>query len=426
MDKFNPRHFAYLILGTSIVSLKTYPGVFIRIGERDSWVAVIVSSALIYFIFMFLLNRARLIPENNMADIYKIALGKVGGFLLLMLYIITLFLTLVESASLHADTMHTNMMVETPNWYFLIFFIIPCFFIVRKNLVAIVTITLIGITLIMFAGINLSILTTKYKHVSMLFPIFQKGLTWDFFVCIIKSLGLYSFITITLPYLSKVKSTNKEMKTSVNVALIILIQMIIVSTTGIIMTFSLTRVNAMFYPKLIQTHLVSFFQFLEFGELYVMLQTLGGWLIKYIITFHAIIILLSQYRLKKKILHSLAFVLSLLVFIISFYISKTSDSLMLVLDIFPWIALANYIVIPIAVYTIYGVKVKKQGLVPSPSAGGNTADAGSGQTNSGNSDTKKEEPSKKEENPKSSTDNKTFMQNEKARKPRRRGKAPPF
>ena len=426
MDKFNPRHFAYLIFGTSIVSIKTYPGVFIRIGERDSWVAVIISSVLIYFIFMFLINRARLIPENNMADIYKIALGKVGGFLLLLLYIITLFLTLVESASLHADTMHTNMMVETPNWYFLLFFIIPCLFIVRKNLVAIVTITLIGITLIMVAGINLSILTTKYKHVSMLFPIFQKGLTWDFFICVIKSLGLYSFITITLPYLSKVKSSNKEMKTSVNVALAIVIQMIIVSTTGIIMTFSLTRVNAMFYPKLIQTHLVSFFQFLEFGELYVMLQTLGGWLIKYIISFHAIIILFSQYRLRKKFLHALAFVLSTLVFFISVLISKTSDRLMHVLEIFPWIALANYIIIPLIVYTIYGIKVKKAGLVPSPSVGGNAANAGSGQTNSGNSDNKKEEPSKKEENPDSSTDNKTFMQNEKARKPRRRGKAPPF
>ncbi|WP_236912817.1 hypothetical protein [Clostridium sp. Cult1] len=57
MDRFNPRHFAFLILATSIVSLKTYPTIFIADGGRDSWIAMIIAS-IIAFLFFYLSNKS--------------------------------------------------------------------------------------------------------------------------------------------------------------------------------------------------------------------------------------------------------------------------------------------------------------------------------------------------------------------------------
>ena len=51
MDKLNTKHLMFIIWGTSIVAMKTYPNVFIANGGRDSWISVIIAS--IFFIFLF-------------------------------------------------------------------------------------------------------------------------------------------------------------------------------------------------------------------------------------------------------------------------------------------------------------------------------------------------------------------------------------
>ena len=98
-----------------------------------------------------------------MDEIYRKALGKTIGDIFLILFIITLIVTLIESSSVEANALHVNMLSDTPAWFFLLFIIIPAIYITNKGTRAIIIVTIIGICLIMVAGINLAILTAKYK-----------------------------------------------------------------------------------------------------------------------------------------------------------------------------------------------------------------------------------------------------------------------
>ena len=356
MDRFNSGHLIFIILGVSIVSLKTYPRVFLENGQRDSWIAVIISSIIIFFFFLFIIRIWKKSEEKNFVRIYQYTLGKIFGNGFIVLFLITLFMTLIECASVEADSMHQNMLISTPKWFFILYLIVPAILVVNKHIVAIGIVSIIGIILIMIAGINLGILTSSYKDIRMLTPIFENGITWDFIIAVFESLGLYGFISISLPYLSKVQDKrNKIIRDSV-IALFILIQMEIVSTSGILMTFTPARAISMNYPKLLQTQMVSYFQFLDFGELYVMLQIVGGWLLKYILTFYAILIILRDYNIEKKKEKYVIYIISIAVYIASYYASRNSFVMFELLNIFQYISLLNFVIIPFIVFSILGIK----------------------------------------------------------------------
>ena len=50
MDKLNTKHLMFIIWGTSIVAMKTYPNVFIVNGGSDSWISVIIASIILFFL----------------------------------------------------------------------------------------------------------------------------------------------------------------------------------------------------------------------------------------------------------------------------------------------------------------------------------------------------------------------------------------
>lgn len=359
MDQFSPKHFVFLMLATGIVSLKTYPVIFIEGCGRDSWVAVIVASAVIAVYFLFAVHIMKLSGNAALLQVYHEAFGKILGSVLIAFFAVTVFLTMVESACIEADSMHQNMLVETPNWYFLLFFVLPALYVVRKDLVAVMIVTIIGICLIMAAGIHLGILTTQQKNIKALFPVFENGITVGFWVSVLKCIGLYGFLSITLPYLPRVCYKRESMIKYTVIGLIIIIQMQIVSITGIFMTFSPELAESYYYPKLIQTHLVSYFAMLEFGELYVMLQILGGWLLKYLIAFHALIQIMQSFRLKARTIYISSFVITALVLGAAYYLTDTSLRLFSALEYLPWISLLNFILIPTVAFVIYWVKRKK-------------------------------------------------------------------
>lgn len=358
MDKFSPRHFIFLILGTAVVSLKTYPKTYMRDGQRDSWIAIIIASAIIFIFFIYIIKIWKKNNNYDLIKIYQIALGHFLGTIFISLFLATLFITLVECASVEADSMHQNMLLKTPNWYFLLFFIVPSIYTVRKDLVAVITVTVVGITLIMFSGVSLAILTTPQKKFSLLFPVFENGITSGFITCILKMVGLYGCVSITLPYLSKIIDEKNKMIKNVIVGLIILFQMQILSVAGLIMTFGPNLVNRMNYPKLIQTQLISFFQFLEFGELYVMLQVVCGWLLKYVITFYALLIVLRSFNVKRKYVIILTYIISALVFIAAYFASNNFFILFKLLNYFEYICLVNFVIVPFIVFTIFNKRIK--------------------------------------------------------------------
>mgnify|MGYP001068403565 CR=1 FL=1 len=355
MDRFNPRHFAFLILATSIVSLKTYPTIFIADGGRDSWIAMIIASIIAFLFFTYLIKVCIRKNSFDLHSIYHKAVGKTFGNILLGLFIFTMLMTLVESAAVEANSMHTNMFIETPTWYLLLFFIVPIIYTIRKDIVAIITVTMIGIVLIMIAGINLSILTSRYKSFKLLLPILENGLNKGIFIAIIKILGLYGSVSICLPYLSKLGTTEKMTK-AIAIGLLIVIQMQIVSTVGLIMTFGPKKTITFSYPKLIQTQQVSYFRFLTLGELYVMLQILGGWMLKYLVTFYGILIILKGFNLKRKHLIYLTYIISGLVYGAAYFISKNLFVLFKFLNYYAFICLINFVIIPLIVFIIFSIR----------------------------------------------------------------------
>lgn len=354
MDKLNTKHLMFLIWGTSIVSMKTYPNVFISKAGRDSWISVIIASIILLLYFVYILFVCKKTNCYNMDDIYRKALGKTMGDFFLILFVITLIITLIESSSVEANAMHVNMLSDTPPWFFLLFLVIPAIYIAKKGTRAIVIVTIIGICLIMLAGINLGVLTTKYKKISYLLPIMANGITVPFILSIIKALGCYSCIAICIPFLSKLSTKSKTKRYSI-IAILIVIQMEIVANIGALTTFGISRTLNLSYPKLTQTQLVSYFDFLEFGELYVMLQMVGGWFIKYVLTLSAILILLKKLSFLNKYT---IYIISLFVFIVSFFVSAKIITLYNFLNFYVYFSAISFMLIPTIIFSIFYFKNK--------------------------------------------------------------------
>lgn len=353
MGKLNARQFIFIILGTTIVSFKTYPNIVIKYGKNDSWIAAIIASIFILLLFTFMLRISLKTNKFNLYEIYTNSCGEIIGNILYVFLILTFFLTLVESSSVESNSMHQNMLLETPAWFLLIFFVVATAYSVNKGLRPLVIITIIGIFFVMLAGTNLSILTASYKKNKYLYPILANGFNKDLFLATVKSLGFYASIGLTLPYLNEIKN-KKDLVTTSLVGLIIVIQMEVYSTIGVITTFGYERALTIYYPKLLQTQMVSHFDFLESGELFVMLQIIGGWFLKYCLSFYGLLKLLESFGNKSNL--KAIIIISLLVFIVSFFTSKNGFMLLTFLTYYNYISLINLLIIPALVFTIHGIK----------------------------------------------------------------------
>ncbi|MBU3213683.1 endospore germination permease [Clostridium estertheticum] len=354
MDKLNTKHLMFIIWATSIVAMKTYPNIFIVNGGRDSWISVIIASIILFFYFIFLISVCKKTKCYNMDEIYHKALGKTTGNIFLILFIITLIVTLIESSSVEANALHVNMLADTPAWFFLLFIAIPAIYITKKGTRAIIIITIIAISLIMMAGINLAILTAKYKKLKYLLPVMANGITTSFILSVIKALGCYGSIAISIPFLTRVTNKSKIIKHCV-IALLIVIQMEIFANIGLLSTFDVTRTLTLNYPKLIQTQLVSYFDFLEVGEFFVMLQMVGGWFIKYVLALNAILILLKNLSFFNKYM---IYIITLFVFIISYFISAKVLLLYKFLNLYVYFSVISFILIPTIIFSIFYFKTK--------------------------------------------------------------------
>ena len=355
MDKLNTKHLMFIIWGTSIVAMKTYPNVFIVNGGRDSWISVIIASFLLFFYFIYLLFVCKKTKCYNMDEIYHRALGKTIGDIFLILFIITLIVSLIESSSVEANALHVNMLSDTPAWFFLLFIVLPAIYITKKGTRAIIIVTIISISLIMLAGINLAILTAKYKNYSYLLPIMERGVTQSFILSVIKAFGCYGSIAICIPFLSRVTNKSKITKHCI-IAILIVIQMEIFANIGVLSTFEVSRVLNINYPKLIQTQLVSYFDFLEVGEFFVMIQMVGGWFIKYVLALNAILILLKKLSFFNKYW---IYIITLFVFIISYFISAKVSLVYKFLNFYVYFSVISFILIPTIIFSVFYLKTKR-------------------------------------------------------------------
>ncbi|MBU3172290.1 GerAB/ArcD/ProY family transporter [Clostridium estertheticum] len=354
MDKLNTKHLMFIIWGTSIVAMKTYPNVFIINGGRDSWISVIIASILIFLYFIYILYVCKKNNCYNMDEIYHKAIGRTMGDIFLILFILSLIVSLMESASVESNAIHVNLLQETPTWFLLLFILMPAIYVTKKGTRAITIVVIIGISLIMVAGITLAVLTAPYKKYNYLLPIMANGVTQSFILSVIKALGCYSGIAACIPFLSSVCNKPKIIKHSI-IAILIVIQMEIFANIGVLTTFSLVRVIGINYPKLIQTQLVSYFSFIEGGEFFVMLQMVGGWFIKYVLVLNAILILIKRLSFFNKYT---IYIITLLVFIFSYFLSAKVVLLYKFLNIYVYFSVISLILIPTIIFSIFYFKTK--------------------------------------------------------------------
>lgn len=344
----------FIIIGVAIISLKTYPVVFLIDGRNSSWVGSIIASFIIFFYYLYILYVMKKTKKYNVWDIYKGAFGKYVGGILFGFFCINLFLTLLESCAVQGNAIHVGLLQNTPIWFLIVMFIVAAVYVLFKGNKAIILTTVLGIVLICIAGINLGVLTFKYKRIKYLFPIFENGISIKFLKSIIKILGLYAGIVISIFYVSQIKN-KKNIKKVAIIALIIVIQIIIVSTTGVISTFGIDRAIGMPYPKLIQTELASYFGVLEVGELFVMLQMVAGWFIKYILTFEALLIAIKHLNIKNK-RKIIIVIISIIAGVLCLIVNKNIYRLLFTLQMYSYICFVNFFVIPIVVFIIFSIK----------------------------------------------------------------------
>jgi spore germination protein (amino acid permease) len=354
MDKLTTKHLMFIIWGTTIVSMKTNANIFIRDGGRDSWISMFLASMVILTFLIYILG---IYKKNNIysfSTVYKTALGNVMGTVFLILFVLTLMLVLLEAASVEANAMHTNIFIETPSWYLALFFVIPAIYTVRKGITPIIIITIIGIIFAILAGINLVILTARYKDYKYLLPIMSEGITPGFIKSFLKALGFYGSLAILFPFLSYVKDKTKLKRDAV-LGLLFVIQMHVVSITGAITAFGPERSTQLAYPKLTQTQEINYFGFLESGELFVMFQIIGGWFVKYILSFFIILHLLKEINIKNKYI---VYLISLIIYLATYYFSNNLFFLTKYLSYYAYICLINFIIIPALVFTIFNIRNK--------------------------------------------------------------------
>ncbi|SCY06611.1 endospore germination permease [Alkaliphilus peptidifermentans] len=349
MDQINSKHVPFFILATIIVSAKTYPTIYTKNGGRESWIAMIIASIIMTLFLVYVIKASLKHNCFNLYDIYTSALGKPMGNIFIGFLLLTLFLTLVESAAVYSNALHNHLLMDTPVWFFLLLFLTSTLYTVKKDLVAIIIVTLIGIVLVTISGINLAILTVKYKEVAYLLPVFERGVTIGFIKSIGQILGLFAGVIVIFPLLKRLGDT-KNLLLYVVIGLLFALQIHIVSLTGLFMTFDVHFINYMTYPNLFQTQLVSHFRFLEMGELFVMLQIVGGWYLKYVITFYGLLSILREMKQKSKYW---VYGISIVVAICAYFAGDNLFLLFKLLNYYTYIVLVNFFVIPLFVFGIF-------------------------------------------------------------------------
>lgn len=355
MNTLSSKHLFVVILGVALVSLETYPSVYINLGGRDSWIALIAASFIIFLFVLYVINGIKNTNCYDIREIHRKAYGKIIGNIMLLLYSIMLLITTVECASVEASALHTNVFIETPIWYLLLFFILPAIYPLIKGEVAIILTTIITVIIVYIIEVIILILGIKYNHFNYLKPIFYQGISPALIKCFLQIMGLYGSFFIIMPYLSVIREKKKANR-FIPLALIVVILMATLSIISILTTFGPERSSNIFYTKAIQTQLFYYGGYLEFSEMFIILQIVANWFVKYILTFYAFILIYKDFFTRRKFM---IYILSLFIFIASFLASKNNVIFFRILNYYANLSLIGFIILPFLTFTLLRIRGKK-------------------------------------------------------------------
>ncbi|MGL4873567.1 MAG: GerAB/ArcD/ProY family transporter [Clostridium sp.] len=354
MLKLNSKHYIFFILAVSTISIRTYSSIFLRISGRDTYLATFFASLIFMLFFLFIIYTSIKRKNFNLESIFLKVYPKPIAYFLLFLILLGFFSCSVESASIYASSIHTNIFIETPVWYCLLFFFIPIAYVSTKSLKTISYIVFILLFIVLITSFFMSVLLFKYKDFSSVFPILFNGLSKEVILSFLLSLGSFSSILIILPFLRFVHDSQHLMKYSGLTMIFILI-----STTlyffSLVATFGPLRAGNIFYPEFIYYQRLQLNGFLECGDFFYLLRVVFIYSLKYLLSFKAITLILKS-KIRKKKLFTILF--SSIAFLLSLYLSTNQFFLFNILRYYQLFLLLVFFIIPLITYTLFFFKTK--------------------------------------------------------------------
>lgn len=346
------KHFMFLILAVGMVSIITYPSIFIATGGRNTWIFTTIASILVLIFVFIIFNTGKRTKNYDFVEICHSILGKFLGRIYLFLFSILLILTLVENASVNSSAIHSNLFLETPVWYALAIFVIAGFLIGKNNFSTIVSIVLVSVTLSIIALIILFLLTHRYKDFRHLLPILQNKYNIDYVYCTLAQLGSLSSFVLVLPIVSKVADKENLKKHSL-ITLAAISVIVIWAMIGVLTTFGPIRGENIYYPIFLQAQRISYGGFIENGELLLLLFSTLISMCKYILCICSLIVL---WKIKNK--KWFVFYLSIVIYILSYFSANNIYILFDLLKYYQYALLILLFIVPLLIYICYGIRYK--------------------------------------------------------------------
>lgn len=349
MEKISSKHFMILILAITTIAIRSYSSIFLKYGGRDSWLISIFSTILIFLYLYLLLKICIKTDTYDLNNIFTYSFNKIIGSVFKFIFAIGLFLISIESSCIEASSTHSNYFLDTPIWYCLIFFLIPACYVINNKFNSILIVTTVIVFLNILGDIIILILVGKYLNLNNLLPIFRSTTLANKFKCFLLITGSLSSIGICLPYLKFIRKPHSLITDSF-FALVITCFFITTALGALISFFGANRAINIFYPEYIECQRIKIANFFEFGELFFIFRSVCMWFLKYILSFYGIIILYKD-KIKSNITFSMIY--SVLIFIISFLLTKNQYILFSTLGILQIVILFTFIFIPLISFMAY-------------------------------------------------------------------------
>ncbi|WP_423231129.1 GerAB/ArcD/ProY family transporter [Clostridium cavendishii] len=328
-----------------------YSSIFIDLGGRVTFIFTIIASIILILFSLTILN---ICSKHNNFDFKQICLNILGnklGKFYIFLFSLTLILSTVESLAIPNSVIHENIFLETPIWYGILLFTITGYFISKKDLNSIVSVTSISMFFILISLFLIAVLSNQHKDFSNLLPI-NFTLNKENSLCLISQIGSLSSFVILLPIINLVEDKN-NLKSSILKGLIIAFIIVIFFIIGIIATFGPIRGGNTLYPIFSQCQMISYGGFIENGSILLLIFFILSWLCKYMICLYSLTLL---FNVKDK--NTFVIFISILNYFLALIIGNNVFFTLNFIKYYQYLLFVIFFAIPLIIYILYHFKLR--------------------------------------------------------------------
>ncbi|RKQ34259.1 GerAB/ArcD/ProY family transporter [Oceanobacillus halophilus] len=244
-----------IIMAIAVMGHVVVTPLLMDVAGRDGWISIFLSLPFA-LLFAFAIYRLRLkYPESDMVAISRFLLGKLGGRVLIFLFLSYFLFLTIYSFALLIDFVHIGFLPETPRLPILIWFLIFFVYAVIKGIKRIALTASILTAIAMFTGHSITLLDTRLKDWGELRPFLEFGINpvlWGTLLLI--SIWMELLFLLFLP----IQNTNEKRMFLLWSIGIFLNALFMLSTyTGSIAIFGLGQSDNFVYPALESVRIIS-------------------------------------------------------------------------------------------------------------------------------------------------------------------------